>query len=196
MLTNVLSHIRLYIEIDASSDGIKEETSFQSILCILTETSGSLEFAITDLIEMLEKYLTSSVDQERHRASLLLAELLDRSASQLFLPATAVHLLMVFFCHRLSDYPSILPSLKALIALVNQYSSNDDLNLPNYRYDLADIVQTVFKNIHCPSFAQNIRQLVYNLIDRIITISATGPKDDMPLKDIQADVLNGVVCAM
>ena len=180
-------HANLKAYVEANGDGVTEESALQAISKVLNDK----ELAITDLIEMLEKYLTSSNDQERNRASLLLADLLDHSALQLYLPTAAVHLLVVFFCHRLSDYPSVLPSLKALIALVNQYYSVKS----DYRFDLADILQTLFKNVHCPSFAQNIRQLTYNLIDSILSQSLARPADQT-LKDVVAEVLNGIACAM
>jgi hypothetical protein len=92
--------------------------------------------------------LTAADDKVRHRATLLLADLLSLPVDQAKPPpppleAAVVHLFVVFFCHRLSDYPSIIPSLQALTALISLHSSSFDQKYD----DVLDIFQTVFKEL-------------------------------------------------
>ena len=78
-----------------------------------------VNLTIQELVGRMEEPLTSSDDKTRHRATLLLANLLhlddddntetdESSRSRLVNPAV-VHLFVVFFTHRLSDYPSLAP---------------------------------------------------------------------------------------
>ena len=78
-----------------------------------------LHLTIQELVGRMEGPLTSSDDKTRHRATLLLANLLhvdddsemvenSPSLVRLVNPAV-VHLFVVFFTHRLSDYPSLAP---------------------------------------------------------------------------------------
>ena len=78
-----------------------------------------LHLTIQELVGRMEAPLTSSDDKTRHRATLLLANLLhldddsemvENSPSLVHLVNPAVvHLFVVFFTHRLSDYPSLAP---------------------------------------------------------------------------------------
>lgn len=79
-------------------------------------------------------------------------------------PAT-IHLFVVFFCHRLSDYPSIVPSLAALLAMVKFHAKSF-----NSKYcDVLDIFQTMFKELEIGGLAQTIRQKVFDLFLAILT---------------------------
>lgn len=80
-----------------------------------------VHLTIQELVGRMEVPLTSSDDKTRHRATLLLANLLhldeddemtesSSSLVRLVNPAV-VHLFVVFFTHRLSDYPSLAPRL-------------------------------------------------------------------------------------
>lgn len=78
-----------------------------------------LNLTIQELVGRMEETLTSSDDKTRHRATLLLANLLhlgddtttEETSVSMVQPVNpaVVHLFVVFFTHRLSDYPSLAP---------------------------------------------------------------------------------------
>ena len=92
-----------------------------------TTTTSSVEehhrypvnLTIQELVGRMEEPLTSSDDKTRHRSTLLLANLLhlddddntetDESSRVRLVHPAVVHLFVVFFTHRLSDYPSLAP---------------------------------------------------------------------------------------
>lgn len=120
--------------------------------------------------------LTSSDDKARHRATMLLADLLHLPALQTsYLEPAVVHLFVVFFCHRLSDYPSIVPSLHALLALVKYHPKSFN---PKY-CDILDICQTVFREIHVEALAQTIRQKVFELFLAIFSSECIQNSDSI-----------------
>ena len=97
---------------------------------------------------------------------MLLANLLHLSElQQLHFEPAVVHLFVVFFSHRLSDYPSIVPSLHALLALIKYHAESFN---PKYS-DILDIFQTIFKEIDVGSLAQTIRQKVFDLFLAILS---------------------------
>ena len=132
-----------------------------------SSSSSSESFTIQDLILKLEVYLTSADDKERHRATLLLADLFHANPDIKF-PSSVIHLYSVFFCRRLSDYPSIVPSLHALLALVSFHADSID---PKY-YDYVDILQTIFKDIFVQGLAQSIRQKIFELLLKLFSSPA------------------------
>lgn len=97
---------------------------------------------------------------------MLLAELLHLpTLREIKLEAAVIHLFVVFFCHRLSDYPSIVPSLHALQALVKYHEKSF-----NAKYcDILDIFQTIFKELQVGALAQTIRQKVFDLFLAILS---------------------------
>lgn len=94
------------------------------------------------LIILLEKYLTSSQEFERNKSTSLLSELLEIQRDKP-LQASQIHHFCIFFCSRLNDYPSIIPSLSALKALVKNQGQNFEMK---YR-DFNDIFQAIFKEL-------------------------------------------------
>ena len=89
------------------------------------------------------------------------------------LESAVIHLFVVFFCHRLSDYPSIIPSLCALIALIKYHSNSLDIKY----YDILDIFQTIIRVLNVKSLAQTIRQKVFDLFDTILSSNIMINKD-------------------
>jgi DNA repair/transcription protein MET18/MMS19 len=158
--------INQYIDPEESDE--VHTTAFDGVCSYIGvgETMSAV-LTIQDLIGALEVQLTSTDDKERNRATLLLAELLHRKQTAP-LEAAVVHLLVVFFCHRLSDYPSVIPSLHALVALVKYHGQNLD---PKY-YDVVDIFQTIFRELNVSSLAQTIRGKVFELFDCLLSSPA------------------------
>eukprot|EP00601_Ochromonadales_sp_CCMP2298_P006852 CAMPEP_0173210500 /NCGR_PEP_ID=MMETSP1141-20130122/23696_1 /TAXON_ID=483371 /ORGANISM="non described non described, Strain CCMP2298" /LENGTH=182 /DNA_ID=CAMNT_0014137249 /DNA_START=70 /DNA_END=614 /DNA_ORIENTATION=- len=139
-----------------ASTSTTAEISFQAIGEYLAH--GSMQ----DLIELLEERLIGEDERLRHRATALLAELFH--AFQPSLQAPVIHLYVVFFNHRLSDFPSLIPSLHALLALVTHYGALFDAKY----CDAIDIFQTLLRTVHVPSQAQNVRIKVLTLLGAML----------------------------
>ena len=111
-------------------DGIAVESAMSvsetsaEVATMTTENENNrhlpLNLTIQELVGRMEVPLTSTDDKTRHRATLLLANLLhlddndDARQSKEFSRSSSVnpavvHLFVVFFTHRLSDYPSLAP---------------------------------------------------------------------------------------
>ena len=135
---------RLLTSFVEEEDPTKEEEAFKKITEFLHKDTGKCNedddaatWGLTDLIDMLGRYLTSENENERLRGSLLIAQLLSEPETSGDLTSAAIHLLIVFFCHRLSDYPSLLPSLKALIVLVDYHSDSESGEQATSNHDMA-----------------------------------------------------------
>jgi len=145
----IVDHINAFVNPDESVD--VQAAAFEHVANYVAENS------MQDLIELLEEKLVGGEDRERNRATTLLADLFHHE--KLTLHPSVLHLYVVFFCHRLSDYPSIVPSLHALTALVQLYGAEFE---PKY-CDALDMFQTIFRNIVVPTYAQTIRHKVLKL---------------------------------
>lgn len=127
--------------VDPSGDDAQHEAAFDAISGLVTfapsygavandiDLEDGSSLTLQELVGRMEAHLTSSDDKIRFRATQLLADVLHRAdtapgAAQL--PPAAVHLFVVFFGHRLSDYPSVVPSLHALLALVTKHAASFD----------------------------------------------------------------------
>lgn len=139
--------------------------------------------SLQQLVGRMETPLTSADDKTRHRATLLLAELLHSLgpragatpalaaagvggaagsvcvasgvgvaggasaaaatvvASLPTMSSASLHLFIVFFLHRLRDYPSLLPSLHALTALLSRFGHCLDVKY----CDVEDVVVSLHR---------------------------------------------------
>src|SRR5688500_10346138 len=104
------------------------ESSSESHQLLFDEISNQIDdtkHSIQDLIALLEAYLTSSNDKERNRATTLLADLLHVKKS-ITLSSGVIHMFIIFFSRRLSDYPSVAPSLHALAGIIRFHGNKLD----------------------------------------------------------------------
>ena len=129
---------------------------------------GTTQVTIQSLIALpeMQESFSSEDDRHRHRAALLLAEILNEKGYNLSLKPAVVHLFVVFFCHRLADYPSLIPCLQALTALVTY---NGD-NLHARFDDLTHILQQICKEVEVQSMAQSIRYKEFVLLDQVLDL--------------------------
>lgn len=165
----------MYINPDETLDA--QQAAFVSIADYVVQQS------MQDLIELLEDRLISDDDRERNRATTLLAELFHHR--KLPLGASVIHLYVVFFSHRLSDYPSVIPSVQALIGLVQMYENEFD---PKYM-DALDIFQSVFRSVPVSSCAQTVRFKVLLLFKAVL-----GNVNFLPTLEAHgAAILDGLV---
>eukprot|EP01033_Poteriospumella_lacustris_P010520 gene10520-7484_t len=129
----------------------------------ITEAMTAQQLSLSDLIEMLELPLTSKDERERNRSTLLIATLLENAALVTATPPV-LHLFVVFFCRRLQDFPSISPSLQALTTIVTLYAAS----LEARNCDVVDIVESVTRSVHVPSYAQSVRQRAFDLLHAMV----------------------------
>ena len=126
-LINKRNGIMMIIDDDDSNSN--NDNKLSSIFNKKQEDIQSNTIHIQDMIEHLQIPLTSDDDKYRHRATLLLAEIFHYNSNKNnnnnynidneIMSSTVLHLFITFFCRRLADYPSILPSIHALIALIS-----------------------------------------------------------------------------
>lgn len=157
-----------------------QQQSFEQI----KELFSNQRLTIQDIIKLLESALISGKEKERYRGTLLLSDLLLQVTS-CTLNGAVIHLLVVFFNQRLSDYPSIIPSLKALFAITKYHSTSFDAKY----LDFVDIMQTIFKVFDVQSYAQSIRQCVFELLVE----SLKQPQCREQCSSIAAEVFTGVM---
>ena len=115
----------------------------------LFSSDNSSALKVQDIIVASEQYLTSTDDKQRYRSTLLIAEILKSNPS-FDLNSSVIHLLISFFNQRLSDYPSIVPSILALKALLTAHSSQIDLKY----MDHMDIFKTIFKELYLQNYGK------------------------------------------
>jgi hypothetical protein len=99
-----------------------------------------------------------------------------------------LHLYTVFFSHRLTDFPSVIPSLHALTALVQKYADKFE---PRYG-DAHDMFQSVFRSLVVPSYAQTVRHKVYLLFKALLSHDSLATT----LVPHGKEILDGIVSAM
>ena len=163
-----------------------------------TEVKTLLLSSITfqDLIGLLERFLTSDDEASRHRATLLLADLLaviPRSA--LSFDGAVLHLLVVFFCRRLGDYPSVIPALAALNCLITKHAEG----LDSKYCDVAEAYHSLFSELNdVQDMVQSIRQKAFELLDSLLdlTVSHSAERSESPRQKIGAEVLSGIVASI
>jgi hypothetical protein len=170
--------ITIYVSADESVEAQAE--AFERIAAVVAANS------MHDLIELLEEKLVSVEDRIRNRATTLLSELFGTMDLQLH--GSVLHLFTVFFSHRLSDYPSVVPSLQALTILVSRHAPNFE---PKYA-DAVDIFQTVFRSLQVPAYAQTVRYKVYLLFKVLLSEDALSST----LKPYGTEILEGIVNSM
>ena len=174
----IVDQINAYVNPDEAVD--VQARAFEQVKRYVVDNS------MQDLIELLEDKLVGGEDRERNRATTLLADLFH--STKLNLHPSVIHLYAVFFCHRLSDYPSIIPSLHALTALVQLYGAEFE---PKY-CDALDIFQAIFRSIAVPTYPQTVRHKVLKLFRELLANESFVTS----LQPNAADILNGLICCI
>jgi hypothetical protein len=182
--------------------------SSTNILPLIVDSMRNTHVSLQDMIMMLDVYLTSENDKERNKATYLLADLFhynngDNNHNNTntnkdnnnddndiimhdSLSSRVIHLYIIFFCNRLTDFPSIIPSIYALHGIIKYYNHIID---PKY-YDAIDILRTIFKSIHLPSYAQNVRSKVLLLLHELLSHPTIISCMDMNGTEILEGIIN------
>jgi DNA repair/transcription protein MET18/MMS19 len=179
--------ISIYVNPERDED--EHNSALESINKLFVLEGGSnSKITLTDLIKLLESFLTSSVDKIRYRATLLLADVLH-SNPELSLNSAVIHLLVSFFNQRLTDYPSIIPSLQSLVALIKFHNKNMDKKYS----DFVDIFENIFKALDVQSYAQNIRQKVFEVFNEMLLLEI---KNNSFTSQHADKILNGLLISI
>jgi len=188
-----------------ADDNINIIKSTSNILSLIVDSMEKTHISLQDLIMMLNIYLTSDNDKERNKATYLLADIFHYTGNinnninnnnnnnnnnniiiRSSLSSRSIHLYVVFFCNRLTDFPSIIPSIHALYGIIKYYHHITD---PKY-YDSIDILRTIFKSIHIPSYAQNVRSKVLLLFHELLSHSSIVSCMNMNGPEILEGIIN------
>src|SRR5947209_8777250 len=103
--------VKQYITVSNTME--MQQTALQQLLSYYNKN----EVSMLNLIQLLNIELISLDDKLRNRATMLLAEILTQTKCPIT-NSQQLNILINFFISRLADVPSLLPSLHALIALV------------------------------------------------------------------------------
>jgi hypothetical protein len=154
-----------------------------------------------DLIGLLQNLLTNVNDKIRNRSTLLLAEIINKiDINQLHFDGQVLNLLIIFFCRRLGDYPSILPSLMAINGLLIKYRKSF-----NQKYcDIITIYQSIFNELKdVQSFVQSIRFKVFELFHTLLSMTVSTSQlltDDQCENNYQTinsnDIVEGILSSI
>jgi hypothetical protein len=173
------NHIEAFLDSEAS-----ESTHRDALNALHREFFPNLLGLLSH--DIMKTALISEVEKTRYRAALLLADLVDMPVDTIQLSDHAVHLLIAFFSSRMSDYPSVVPSLKALKALSYQQLvviSKSDHNL---------ILSSMFNELSVQSMAQSIRQRIFELLLQLFS----NPAAVHASQDIGTEVVKGTLAAV
>jgi len=145
--------------IDPYNDEQEQEEAFSNILELISDKNTSSEMNFEELIPLMDNHLTNEDSKFRERGTELLSRLLGRS-DEVKLKGTSIFHFTKFFCDRLSDFPSLLPSLKALLSLLRQLLDHDQ----GYEEVVECIITSLFTSIHIPQIAQKSREAALSLL--------------------------------
>lgn len=156
-----------------TSSGMQDEPSSHLIKVIEIIGKGStVKSNLIAVLEILQTHLVCTDEETRKRSTNLVAKLLENN---LELDSSAVSHLTAFFNGRLDDYPSLVPSLQALIDLARNYmhanKSSVASTVPSaFHHDALLVLTKIFDHLNVQSIAQSIRQLVYDLVYEYFSI--------------------------
>lgn len=138
--------------VNPENEASRHNEALNSVIDALLE--GAIEKGLLGVILELQAPLTGSDEKSRSRATLLLADIL--ATGLLDLDGASVHHITAFFLSRLSDYPSLSPSLSGLLSVTEFYLDSMD----HEHYDVQSICNGLFKDQFVQSFTQSCRAKV------------------------------------
>ena len=173
-----MSHLcELYVDISRSDD--IHTNVYNDIL----QKCNDETFSIPTLIKTLGKELVADADKRRNRATLLLAELLNDIKSPIK-DVVMTNLLLNFFSARLNDYPSVLPSLHALLALITKHitacatdasviascMTSRGVASESPKFNIQSIISALDTQLpsHVQGLAQSIRYKIFTLLYKLL----------------------------
>ena len=170
--------LKQYFDVEAADD--VRDAQMDSLLSYF-ESKDEAEFL--SLIKHLDAHLTSTDESVRGRATQLIVDPLVADIVELSAPK--VHHLFLFFLGRIEDYPSLMPSVCGVRALVNNFGPQIDSKYG----DCYHILKKIFDEVNVQSIAQSIRSEIMLLVTDIFN-SETAAET---LQPHAADIIDGVL---
>lgn len=167
-----------YFDVEATDD--VRDAQLDSLLPYF-ESKDEAEFL--SLIKNLDAHLTSTDESVRGRATQLIVDLLG--ADIIELSPLKVHHLFLFFLGRIEDYPSLMPSVCGVRALLANFGPQIDRKYG----DCYQILKRIFDEVNVQSIAQSIRSEVMLLVTDIFKSEAAAET----LQPHAADLIEGVL---
>jgi hypothetical protein len=159
----ISSLLKQYIHRQPMSIKMDESVSLDLIEKILSGMQAK-NLSLQDILGDLEHDLTGDNQEYRHNATVLITQLFKNQKFRTFSPQE-LHLFIIFFCRRLQDFPSINPSLQGLHIILDRYGNLLDPKL----LDIVDVLHSLTREIHIPSYAINIRYKAMEIIALLLS---------------------------
>lgn len=121
---------------------------------------------LTGFVEALGPFLTSTDVEIRGKTMRLLSSTLINLPTE-FLNPVQLNFISTFYCDRLKDHHSVVPStLSGVEALIKMTNLPDDC--------AARLLQAIFQNVPCQSQVREDRTKIYNIIAGLFKTKTKG----------------------
>ena len=111
-------HITKYLDF-----GLNDDSQYRDSISSIAQLVSQKVLTIKELITALGSFLTGTDEKLRGRATLLLVEVTDiLSFDPINISSNSITQLSIFFSGRLSDFPSLLSSLRGLEVIISHHS--------------------------------------------------------------------------
>ena len=155
----LIEQIQVYVDL-----GKPDEEHASALKTISGEVSEK-NVTIQELIVALGTYLTGDDEKRRGQATLLLVEVCNYlSAEPISISSNSIKHLAIFFRNRLSDFPSLLASMKGLEVIVTHHS---DRVLPQEEF-IRGITKSM-SEVNVQSLSQSYRTVAYRVYMALLT---------------------------
>ncbi|KAF5355338.1 hypothetical protein D9758_006078 [Tetrapyrgos nigripes] len=115
---------------------------------------------LLNVVKALGEYLTSEEDGVRTKGVDFLSSVLKLCPSER-LNRQSARVLTKFYCSKLEDFDTIIPALKGLATLTTLPTSTEE--------DVPEILKAVFSHVKMKAIVQNVRFMVYTIIDTLMS---------------------------
>lgn len=127
---------------------------------------GAKKLDLTEFVEALGPFLTSTDVDIRAKAMRLLSATLTNLSTD-FLNSIQLNFITTFYCDRLKDHHSVVPStLSGIEALIKMTNLPDEC--------AARLLQAIFQNVPCQSQVREDRTKIFNIISELCKTKTSG----------------------
>lgn len=127
---------------------------------------GAKKLDLTEFVETLGPFLTSTDVDVRSKTMHLLSQTLNNLSCD-FLTPVQLNFISTFYCDRLKDHHSVVPNTLTGIEVLIKMS-----NLPDEC--AARLLQAIFQNVPCQSQVRDDRTKIYNIISGLCKTKTKG----------------------
>lgn len=127
---------------------------------------GAKKLDLTEFVEALGPFLTSSEVDVRCKTMHLLSQAITNLSSD-FLTIVQLNFISTFYCDRLKDHHTVVPStLTGIEALIKMSNLPDEC--------AARLLQAIFQNVPCQSQVRADRIKIFNIISGLCETKTKG----------------------